>query len=187
MILIVDNTQRKMRREIREYMLSRSIPCCVCDTDNADLYLPAGAVIVTEAYILSDVRYICGMNGNSPVLLCDDGNDIYKFTDDVFGEYCLKRCNGKDSVRAFFENDRLIFRSKEIYLTKTQKRIVRMLLFADDWQTGEKISAYTLKKGRSDEQSVAVHICNINRNTRAVTGAELIECRRFSGYRITDK
>ena len=64
MILIIDNTQRKFRTEIRKRFLSDNIPCMVADVSQYDEYLPAPFTVVTERYLLDEVAYVAGLHNH---------------------------------------------------------------------------------------------------------------------------
>ncbi|MBE6588339.1 MAG: helix-turn-helix domain-containing protein [Ruminococcaceae bacterium] len=187
MILIADNTDRKIRREIREWLFSLSIPCAVADTDRIDAYLPAGAVVVTEKYLLSEVEYMASLHEPSPIELYDESAAFSEFIMDVYDRHCRERCEGMGYRRLSCCDGEFLFFNKSVSMTKTEKRILRMLLFSRDWESGERLSLYCLKKQKPDLKSIAVHICNLNKKMNAACGFDMIEHRRFSGYRINNK
>lgn len=186
MILIVDNTHRKMRTEIRDLLLSRCVPCAVTNTDKLDAFLPATVIIVTEKYLYEDVKYLSDMHEYSPIVVYNEKENFKEFVIAVYEEYCKNKYEAKDSRRVIFDEGRYYFCSKELFMTKTEKRIIRALLSKNGWMSAEHISYYCLKGGKEDPKSVAVHICNLNNKVFGVTRHNIISCRRYSGYRINE-
>ena len=74
MVLIADNTERKMRNAARDALLEMGIPCAVAHTDRIeqDSYLPAGVIVVTERYLLDDVEYMSRLHRPSPIVLYNE-------------------------------------------------------------------------------------------------------------------
>ena len=186
MILIADNTYRKMRVTIREKLLSECIPCAVANTDRIDAYLPAALIIVTEKYIYKDVKYLSDMHEFSPIVVFDEVGDFTEYVRSVYDTHCRGAFEGERSKRVIFDNGDYYFCSRKLYMTKTEKRILRALLSRDEWISAEHLSYYCLKRGRYDQKSIAVHVCNLNKKVRSVTGHDLILHRRYEGYRINE-
>lgn len=180
MLLIVDNTQRKIRREVRDALFSLCIPSAVTNTDKMDGYFPVGTVIATEKYIFSDVKYMADIY-SCPAFLYDEKEDLISFALKVFKE--RYNTSYKSFMLEFSENELFVCK-KHIRLTDTEKMIFKMLLCADDWITRESLAIYCLKDPSSDKSTVSVHISNINKKVKAATGFKLIEFKRFSGYRL---
>lgn len=180
MVLIVDNTQRKMRREVKEALFSLCIPCSVTSTEKMDRYFPVGAVIATEKYIFSDVKYMAEIY-NCPAYLYDENEDILSFVLKIYGE--RYNTSYKSFMLEFSEEELYVCR-KHIRLTDTEKMIFKMLLSAEDWTSKESLALYCLKDPCADKGTISVHISNINKKVKAATGFKLIEFKRFSGYRL---
>ena len=185
MILIVDNTQRKMRKEIKDHLFSRCIPCAVTDTSRMDKYFPCDIIVVTERYILEDVKYMADIYKCPTVILYDEKEDLLSFVLRIYSEICEKQF--KKGFILKFVNENLFFAGMPIRITDTQKMMVKMLSFADGWVTRESLALYCLRDSSSDTSAVSVHISNINKKVKEVTGLKLIEFKRFSGYRINVK
>ena len=187
MILIADNTKRKIRDEIREMLLSEGIPCAVCHTDDIDRHLPAGAVVVTERYIAPDVRYMEEMHRpRTPVFIFDEDRPLYSFVKEVYEEFCRKKADGEGYSHVSVTDKGVIFCNCFIRTTKSELRIIRQLLSMPEWHTAEKITLYCMKNSRSDFGHAAVHISNLNRKARKASGKNLIDCKRYLGYRISE-
>jgi len=77
MFLIVDNTRRKIRKDIQMKFNERNLPCIISDLDHCDLYMPAAIIIVTEKYLLEPVSYFAKIYDNSPVFLWDEITDFF--------------------------------------------------------------------------------------------------------------
>lgn len=188
MILIVDNTQRKMRNEIREALFYESIPCAVTSSDKMDAFLPAGVILLTEAYLEADVReYLSVMHDSSLVTVLDETCDPIDFAKECYNKFCREKCEPSNDINIEFYGDYLTFNGVVTRLTKTEKRIVNMLLLEDRWVSGEMLSIYCVKDASlmcPDPKRIAVHVCNINKKSRTFLGEELITHRRYSGYRI---
>lgn len=184
MILIVDNTKRKMRSDIRTLLLEKSVPCAICNTNSIDIFLPSGACIVTEKYLFDTVRYMSSMHGLSPLYLYNGSDDIFEYVSEI-AEGLLQRIKEIESeYHLVFDDGDMLFCGRTVVFTKTELRIIRMLLLSEDWQRREKIALYCMKDPLADEKSIAVHICNINKKALKSAGRILIEKRRYCGYRI---
>lgn len=183
MILIADNTERKMRNITKNALFEMCIPCAVVHTDRIDAYLPSGVIVVTERYLMSDVKYMSEMHRRSPILLYDEKSSLLDFALAAYGEYCMK--NTGPGFPLSIGEDSISIRGVAIPMTKTQIRIIRMLLISSDWESGERLALYCLKKRRTPNiKSIAVHVCNINNKVKRVIGINLILKRRYSGYAL---
>ena len=185
MILIVDNTHRKMRKEIKDELFSRHIPCAVIDSERMDRYFPCDIVIATERYIFNDVKYIADIYNSSTVVLYDEKEDLLSFVLRIYDDYKAKHY--KKTFALELREMQLYFYRMPLKLTETESLIVKMLLFADDWITRESLASYCLRSQVPDVGSISVHISNINRKAKAVTGLSLIQYKRFSGYKLRSK
>jgi hypothetical protein len=84
------------------------------------------------------------------------------------------------SVR--FRGDDVLYRGYPLKLTPNEERIVRLLAVCGGrYFSGEEIAAFCLY---GDEDAAAVHVCHLNRMSRDLCGADVIECRRYLGYRV---
>lgn len=182
MILIVDNTQRKFRKNIRGDMHRKGIPCVLTDSERSAEYMPTRAVFVTEDYLLKDAQYIAGIY-SVPNVRTVYPEDIENNAEAVFRDGISNEAPRLARRRIRFDGQTLCFCGKLIALTKSEKLIVSLLTLCEDWTDSEIIAAYCMKNP-DDRNSVAVHICNINSKARRATGQGLILCRRYSGYSI---
>ena len=168
MILIIDNTRRRLREELRHEYLKRMIPCVLSDLDHCAEYMPCSAVQVTEKYLLKDAAFVADMHGVTDVYCSEN---VLEFAV-PHREHMLLSSNG------------VVYCSKSIYLTKTERLIVRLLLFAVKGSVmPETVRAYCMS-GSAKLSSVCAHISNINKKAVSATGIPLIDCRRFEGYRL---
>lgn len=192
MILIIDNTQRKFRGEIRQKFLADNIPCLVADEDQYDAYMPAAFTVVTEKYLLDDAVYMSEIYNRDPVYLYEDIKDLYNFIINTFSERYGDIFGTSKISRVLTKNGEVLFCGKPLYLTPNEHRILTMLRYAPtDRETNEKVyyskeqlAAFCLEKGRSAAGAVAVHICNMNTKANKTVGADIVECRRYKGYRL---
>lgn len=192
MILIIDNTQRKFRTEIRKRLLSDNIPCVVADLSQYDEFLPAPFIVVTERYLLDEVAYLAGMHNQAPICLHEDVRDMYTYIVNAFLERFGDIFGTSKIARVLTKNGEVLFCGKPLYLTKSESRILNMLKYAPtDPVTGEKVyysreqlAAYCMTDGRSAAGAVAVHICNMNQKANKIAGFDIVECKRYLGYRL---
>lgn len=182
MLLIIDNTQRKFRKNIRENMHRRGIPCALTDSDRCAEFMPARAVFVTEDYLLKDAEYIAGIY-SVPHVLTVHPEDIESTAVRIFPENLSREQPRLSRRRIRYDGKDLYFCGKSLALTKTEKLIVTLLTLCNGWTDASIIAAYCMKN-TGDANSVAVHICNANAKALRATGQKLILCRRFSGYSI---
>ena len=184
MFLIIDNTQRKMRKIIKEEMMKKNIPCVVTDLNHADLYMPIPLVIVTEKYLYEDAVYIASFYGKSPVVVWDEKTDMITFALNKYKElYDIEFANSRIHHVVNINNE-FTYCGKPFKLTPSEARIINFLQYSPGWYSRETIAAYCLKNGRKDKDAVNVHICNINNKSDKLIRIKVIDCRRFSGYRL---
>lgn len=169
MILIIDNTQRKLRNELRRKYMKSGIPCVVSDLEHAVEYMPCALIQVTEQYLRNDAMFLASIYGDIHVRVAED------FIPAAIGIVSTLHLQVTETgVR---------YCSKRLYLTKTEKLIVNMLLIYDKGRvTPKNAAAYCMVK--PNISSIRVHVCNINSKAKRATGIELIDCRRFEGYKL---
>ena len=192
MILIIDNTQRKFRGEIRQRFLLENIPCLVADATQYDEYLPATFTVVTEKYLFDDAVYMAGMHNHDPVYLYEDVKNLYNYIVNTFSEQYGDIFGTSKISRVLIKNGDVLFCGKPLYLTPNEQRILTMLRYAPIdpttkekiYYTKEQLAAYCLEQGRSAAGAVAVHICNMNNKANKTAGVDIIECKRYKGYRL---
>ena len=188
MFLIVDNTQRKIRKVLKSKLSSLDLPVVLADLAHADLYMPCSLIIVTEKYLVKEVEYIASMYGKPPVVLWDDSIDFVEF---VFGEY--KRLYNKEVLVDFAYNlsidGRFLVGNRRIVrISKTEKRILYFLLYNNGWYEKELVARYCLADGIKSIDSLPVHISNLNTkiNKATVRNSNLIKTKRYVGYCIEE-
>jgi len=173
-----------MRKEVRVALLKKGIPIAVTDTDRIDAYLPAGVVVVTEEHLMSDVKYMSAMHEHSPIILFEDMKNLVSFADEIYDKYCNDKHDEKGRFNLLYKDSAFYLGALRIAFTKTEARILRMLMCAKGWESAERISLYCFNKQAVNIPCVAVHICNINKKLRALTGFDVIQKKRYYGYRI---
>ena len=192
MTLIIDNTQRKFRTEIRKRFLSDNIPCVVADLSQYDEFLPAPFTVVTERYLLDEVAYLAGMHNQAPICLHEDVRDMYTYILNAFQEHFGDIFGTNKISRVLTKNGDVLFCGKPLYLTKSEARILNMLKYAPTdpvtrekvYYSKEQLAAYCMTDGRSAAGAVAVHICNMNQKANKIAGFDIVECKRYLGYRL---
>ena len=164
--------------------MNRDIPCVVTDIEHADLYMPVSVVIVTEEYLLEQAEYIASFHSSSPVFLWSDDWNMVEFALQKYKEvYGIEFENSKIN-HAITCGRELSYCSRNIRLTRSERRILYFLMYNPGWYDSETIAAYCLKGGKKDKGAVAVHICNMNNKVRRITPLHIIDCKRYLGYRM---
>ena len=186
MILIIDSSFKNTALWEREQLLSEGIPCAACDLSGALELLPAAFVFVTEGHIMEDVKYMCSMIKDLRVIFCKERSDIIDLARSMACEYLQKYESVCCPVCRSREEGIFYIYSKPVYLTKTEELIVTALLAASAWYTPHTLAAFCKSGAKSSADSIGVHICNINKKVRAAVGRDIIECKRYKGYRIID-
>lgn len=183
MFIIVDNTHRKVRKEIATEFNKSKLPYILTDLDHADEYMPCALIIVTEKYLYEDMKYISDLNGKTPVVVWDESN-IVEFAKKAYYEIYGRTIFDFNKNRVYYDGDNVRFCSKRMWLTPTEKKIVCFLMYCDGWHYKEQIAAFCVRKGKKGVNSVPVHICNINQQSRRMTNTNLIYFKRYQGYMI---
>lgn len=193
MILIIDNTQRKFRTDIRNMFLLKNIPCHITETGQCDEYMPVPLTIVTEQYLLDEVSYIAGVHhSNSPIYVYENLRGLYDFAVRAFSEQYGDIFGTTKISRVLTRSGEILFCGKPLYLTDSEQRILNMLKYAPTdpdtkekpYYSREQIAAFCMTDGRSAAGAVAVHICNMNNKANRATGFDIVECKRYLGYRL---
>ena len=187
MILLIEtNYKRKEIYEIREALLKESIPCAVGRAEETELYMAASLILTADRVAVGEVRSIAEMYRlKAEVAFCET-DTLFAFAKE---RYLSIENEALARIRGISEKDRFLsVGGKEIYLTKTEMRIARGLITAprDTWLTPDKLSSYCLKEPSKNENTVSVHISNINKRCERVNRQALILCRRFSGYKLNE-
>ena len=191
MVLIIDNTRRKFRAPLRARFLDADIPCCVASLEQAVALLPASLVVVTEAYLIEDVRDLSALYCAAPVLLHESTDSLYDFVLEAITAH-LGSLSEHDVARVSTREGNTYFFRQRILLTRTERRILNMLKFAPIdpatkapvYYPAEQLAAFCMPRGAQAVGSIPVHIANINRKTICSVHLPIIENKRFHGYRI---
>ncbi len=184
MFLIVDNTRRKFRNEVRFKFNEMSIPCIITDLNHCNDYMPAALIIVTEKYLMEDVQFLAKMYDDAPVVLWDESVDMCKFAFDTYERIYGDRIFDSSKGRLLLEKDEIYLGGRRMYFTKTETKIFYLLYYSPGWQDKEHIAKYCLENGEKDIGAVPVHICNINNKAIRRANARIIKFKRFEGYCI---
>ena len=184
MFLIIDNTKRKIRAAFKEEMMRRDIPCVVSDLDHADQFMPVSLIIVTEEYLVEEAKYVSSFYGSIPVVLWNENVDMTEFALSKYEEYYGIVFENSKINHAVACGRELTYCGRSIKLTRSERRILYFLMYNKGWYSSEVVAAYCLKGGKADKNAVPVHICNLNNKVRRVAPVHIIDCRRFSGYRM---
>ncbi|MDD6094483.1 MAG: hypothetical protein PUC29_01935 [Clostridia bacterium] len=166
---------------MRGHLFERGIPCIVSDTEHFDKYLPCELIIVTEKYLMKDVEYLASMYGRHKIFYLREYAPMTEEITALVYEYFHGFTNLRKS-RVTVSDGSIVFCGKTVLLTKTERRILNMFLFSDKRYTAESIAAYCLNKA-SPETAIS-HIHKINRKASVLTGINLIECKRYEGYKL---
>ena len=71
-------------------------------------------------------------------------------------------------------------------LTKTEFSILNRVARAEEYISAEAIQAEILDGRNITLGNIAVHICNINKKAKRISGRDLIKTRRYKGYKISE-
>ncbi|MBQ2727065.1 MAG: helix-turn-helix domain-containing protein [Clostridia bacterium] len=93
------------------------------------------------------------------------------------------------SPDAFFAEDFMEIRGAQIEPTKAEYMIFKYLMSdrSRRFIPPEMIRKYCCSDGRMTDETIAVHISNLNRKSKSACGFQIIESMRFSGYRSAVK
>lgn len=186
MILIVDNSERKYIGQTRNAILAKGIPCAASRiVDSLDLLFPARLCIVTERYLLEDVKLMASFHQKKTCIKLIE--ETKNFADLVLSEYEKFYREDMESAlkaRLTFHNRSLGYCGMYTSLTMSEMRIMNLLIASRDYCSWEMINGYCLKGKKNNQGSVAVHISNINAKIRKMFSEDIVECKRFQGYRL---
>lgn len=203
MILIIDDSSKKRKTELRNSLFDAGIPCAVVTSERLKKLEPAR---VTVAFAENETQLsIVSIRAGSTdyIVINDTGRRMYNtdayfydptvdgdFRDfikrravekhgisiDSLAEYPVRMCDGE-----------VYFFNRQVNLTRREEMIVRHLMFAKgEWHSSEEVARFAFDgiSGGIDDSSVSVHICNINKKSVQVTGRKIILSKRFCGYKI---
>ena len=183
LIIIVDNTKRKARNEIRNSFHEKNIPCVVTDSNHFGSFLPAELIIITENYLLDDVKYVGEMYGKLTYCICDENKPLICSAEEIaishfngFGDYKRSKITVKDG--------KTFFCGRKIKLTKTEQRILNMFLYSDKTYTAEAVAAFCLGSTNASACTAISHISKLNAKSKRLTGFALIKGKRYEGYTL---
>ena len=178
---------------LRHYLMQFGMPCAVFTEDEYDKGIADDSVCIVPD------------DPNTAVLMADSAPDMHVilFSDRTlpFGEIiCIEPdadAVGKimaaydtlvpddpsrqyETGHVYFECGRAHFCGCELYLTPTEELIVRHLAMnRGKFLSAENLAAYCLEIG---DNSVPVHVHNINEKVKRVAYRPLIACKRYHGY-----
>ncbi len=184
LIIVVDDTARRIRYDIRPLLLEMSIPCIVTDSRHFDRFLPCELIIVTEKYLLDDVTYVASMYGKCDTVCIDE---YLPMTDEV-----MKAITAR--FGSFFEHSRervtvsdgnVFYRGRRLYLTPTEMRILNLFLYSDKTYSPEAVAAFCLADVK--RCSASTHINRINSKARCAVGLPIIVNKRYKGYTLNQQ
>ncbi len=186
MILIVDNSERKYIGQTRDAILAKGIPCAASKlVDSLDLLFPARLCIVTERYLLEDVKFMASFHSKKTCIkLIEETKDFVNTVLREYEEFYKEDMERAKKARLSFHNKCLCYCGMFTTLTGSEMRIINLLIALRDYCSWEMIKAYCLKGSKTNQGSVAVHISNINAKVQRMFSEDLIECKRFIGYRL---
>ena len=72
-------------------------------------------------------------------------------------------------------------------LTKSELKILTFIKENDKYTRADDIMQAVFADKEITRENASVHVCVINRKARRISGRNLIECKRYKGYRIVDK
>ena len=72
-------------------------------------------------------------------------------------------------------------------LTKSELEILTHINENGDYTRADEIMQAVFADKGITRGNTSVHVCAINRKARKISGRDLIECKRYKGYRIVDK
>lgn len=202
MILIVDDDKTKRSRDIKSALSEYGIPSVVCGIGHIRHY-PETLAVFCAVPSQDKLDLICVRCGRIPVIAENlSGSRIYN-KDVSF--YDSTACPFPAGFIISFLNERYgIIPSELRYgdllilpdiiqygiaglrLTGTERRILVLLLLCKEKWVSEFCITHTCfrRVGAGNSTRVSVHICNLNRKARAVTGRNFILTKRGVGYML---
>lgn len=206
MIFICDYTLSERAAAIRNMLFSMGCPCAASRISDYRSCLPAG-LIVTFSDALDAVRQtpldhihaiVLGRGFVNSALNARALDDETLLPGQIRKQ--LLKQNGMDesavtpfgvfgSPDAFFAEDFMEIRGAEIEPTKAEYMIFKYLMSdrSGRFIPPETIRKYCCSDGRMTDETIAVHISNLNRKSRNACGFQIIDSMRFSGYRSAVK
>lgn len=202
MVLIVDDSVKRRKYELRNLLYYAGIPCAVVNSEQLRDCSPA-RMTVTFAENETQLSITSIRAGATDYIVVNDtgkkmiNSDAYFYSwerDGIFVEFIKKRALELHGINveypflypARFNEGRAYFYNREVRLTLTEEMIVRHLMFAKgEWHTAKEIACYAYPgSGDKTEESVCVHVCNINKKSLHITGKKAILAKRYHGYSL---
>jgi len=201
MVLIVDDSAKKRKTELRKRFLEARIPCAVCNMEKlkripSALYTVVYAENENQLSIASiragHTKYIA-INETGKRMINPDAHFYNENTDGDIVEYVKSgfvKDLGIDIERlcvlpVAFSEKGFLFRNRYVLLTEKEEMIVRFLAISkDNFHTADEIEFYTADEYSPKSNSVAQHICNINKKTTEAANCKMIIAKRGFGYML---
>lgn len=198
MILIIDEERTKRALDLKKALENRGLPTVFVTVDRIKKYqvFTAAVAFVSSDYMLNMISVRLG----KCLLLCinDSGHRIYNkdaiFYDECYEdktEFVLRQLKDKLFIdptalqigELCVEGDSVSVGLSFLKLTETEKNILvlAMLLRGQYFDSRTALEACFHGCGKNAGK-VSVHICNLNKKARSVTGRTLICCKRGVGY-----
>ena len=71
-------------------------------------------------------------------------------------------------------------------LTKTELALLKHMIRIDGYITSVSLVERVLVGKTLTDGNIAVHVCNINKKSKAISGRSIIKTCRFKGYKIAE-
>lgn len=169
--------------QIRDGLLTQGIPCICLGPYTADnsvishiplVYIHPGCEIISDGFLgkIPSRRLIRSADLLSPDKIFENLHNTYRI------DYKKLSYN---SIR--FDGDDFYLHNNYIWLTKSEKLIIRLLTVCHGmFFTATQIAGSCLEN--PDAAAVPVHISHINKKVFAACSKGLITSKRYHGYRI---
>jgi len=197
----VDEDKRKRAYDLSDSFAELGLASIVTDMDHIRKYPEAIAVAVfvpSENY-LNKVSVRCG---KIPIIAINEsGSRIYNkdvvfYSENFHGKYddfifsfifekygILKGDYSCGELRIV--DDKVTLGIAYLKLTKSERRILSMLIVCGGWVSEHSILKACFKNtGKKSSTRVPVHICNINKKTKGISGRPIILTKRGIGYMV---
>lgn len=185
MILIVDNTRRKIRKELKDLFFKNCVPCHIVHSDKMTFFMPTHYVMPTEEYLIRDIKYCSDMFSEQEVVEYDESVPLITYCTEILNNTFLCKYKNYRCKNIRIIDGKIWFCGKNIRLTKTERRIFNMMLYSNEYYSADIIGAFCLSENaRNHEGTIKVHIHNINKKALYLTGHKLIAHRNYKGYKF---
>ena len=202
MVIIVDNTEKSRKRELRSRFLNLNIPCAVCTADSLKKLAPARFTVVfaesesmlTTVSIRAGATELIAVNVTGKPIRNPDAYIIDPSRDTDVVNYVIRRAReaylinalDPDATPVRFDGEYTFFRNRHLRLTPDEKMILRHLVLSKgEYHTPDEIARYCFAAPSARDLSrVRTHICNINRKALTAADLKLIIAVRGKGYKV---